>query len=84
MGKHSLNLHIAPEIALDPGVVGAKTITMRERILRRLFGPRHKVTIIVPGESVDRIDITEREKTGDEGLMALAEAVGIAGQGGEC
>lgn len=83
MGKHSLKVHIAPEIARDPGVVGAKTITMRERILRRLFGPRHKVTIIVPGESVDRIDITEREKADDDGLMALAEAVGITGEGGE-
>lgn len=83
MGKHSLNLHISPEIARDPGVVGAKTITMRERILRRLLGPRHKVTIIVPGESVDRIDITERKKADDDGLMALAEAVGITGKGGE-
>lgn len=79
MIQHRLKLHIAKDIPEAPGVVATKTVPIRERLLRFLLGKRRQVTLVVPGDSVRQIDITESE----DDLMALAEAVGVTRSGGD-
>lgn len=80
MASHGLKLSIAKHIPTDPGIVATNTVKVRERIGRFLFGAPRKLMIIVPGESVDQIDIHEKPNP-DESLIALAEAVGITKAG---
>lgn len=79
MTQHRLKLHIAKQIPDDPGIVGTRTVTLRERIMRKLLGRKQRVTIVVPGNSVKQIDIAE---TNDD-LMALADAVDVTRKGGD-
>lgn len=79
MIQHRLKLHIAKDIPEDPGVVATKIVPIRERLLRFLLGNRRQVTLVVPGDSVRQIDITETE----DDLMALARAVGVTRSGGD-
>ena len=79
MIQHRLKLHIAKDIPEDPGVVATKIVPIRERLLRFLLGTRRQVTLVVPGDSVRQIDITETE----DDLMALARAVGVTRSGGD-
>lgn len=79
MIQHRLKLHIAKDIPEDPGVVATKIVPIRERHLRFLLGTRRQVTLVVPGDSVRQIDITETE----DDLMALARAVGVTRSGGD-
>ena len=72
MAQHSLKLHIARHIPDDPGIVAIKNVTLRERLMRLLLGTPRKVMILVPGDSVKQIDITENT---DDDLMALADAL---------
>lgn len=79
MIQHRLKLHIAKDIPEDPGAVAAKIVPIRERLLRFLLGTRRQVTLVVPGDSVRQIDITETE----DDLMTLARAVGVTRSGGD-
>lgn len=79
MTQHRLKLHIAKQIPDDPGIVGTRTVTLRERIMRKLLGRKQRVTIVVPGNSVKQIDIAET----DDDLMALADAVGVTRKDGD-
>ena len=72
MARHSLKLHIARRIPDDPGIVATKNVTLRERFMRLLLGSPRKVMILVPGDSVKQIDITENT---DDDLMALADSL---------
>lgn len=72
MARHSLKLHIARRIPDDPGIVATKNVTLHERFMRLLLGSPRKVMILVPGDSVKQIDITENT---DDDLMALADAL---------
>ncbi|WP_165215755.1 hypothetical protein [Schaalia sp. ZJ1691] len=71
MTNHRLKLNIDRNIPDDPGIVATQTITLRERLMRLLLGRRHQITLVVPGDTVSQIDITES----DDDLMALADAV---------
>lgn len=71
MTNHRLKLHIARKIPDDPGIVATQTITLRERLLQLLLGRRRQITLVVPGDSVSQIDITES----DTDVMALADAI---------
>ncbi|PKY70200.1 hypothetical protein CYJ40_07060 [Brevibacterium ravenspurgense] len=79
MIQHRLKLHIAKGIPEDTGVVATKIVPIRERLLRFFLGTRRQVTLVVPGDSVRQIDITETE----DDLMALARAVGVTRSGGD-
>lgn len=79
MAQHRLKLHIAKQIPDDPGIVATKTVPIRKRLLRLLLGKRSQVTLVIPGNSVRQIDITERD---EDGLMALADAIGVS-RGGD-
>lgn len=71
MTEHRLKLHIAKHIPDDSGVVGTRTVTLRERIMRKLLDRKQRVIIVVSGNPVKQIDIPETDD-----LMALADAVG--------
>ena len=61
--KHNLKICIAsgPETG---GIVRCKTVRLRERVLRRLFGDTRRVTIIVPGDSVQALSVQEVPEVG--------------------
>lgn len=63
--KHDLRISIRREPP-SPGIVRSRTITLRERLLNRLLGARRRLTILVPGDSVCRVSITEQAEDGDD------------------
>ena len=63
--KHDLKNNIRRE-PFGGGVVHCRTVTLRERLLNRLFGEKRRVTVIVPGDTVERVSITELPEEGDE------------------
>jgi len=56
--KHSLKISLAKETD-SGGIVWCRTVPLRERLLRRLFGEMHRVMIIVPGGSVKELSVKE-------------------------
>ena len=56
--KHNLKISYTKEPG-SGGIVGCRTVPMRERLLRRLFGEMRRVTIIVPGGSVEELSVKE-------------------------
>lgn len=64
--KHNLKISLAqgPE---SGGIVCCKTVSLRERVLRRLFGDMRRVTIIVPGDSVEELSVREVAEVGVHG-----------------
>lgn len=56
--KHNLKISIGHG-ADSGGIVRCKTVSLRERLLRRLFGDMRRVTIIVPGDSVEALSVQE-------------------------
>ena len=61
--KHELNITIGKDPSKPP-ILRMKTISVREKILRRLFGPEQRLTVLIPGRSIETVDIKEIE--GDE------------------
>ena len=56
--KHNISISVSK--APQPGgVIACRTLTMRERILRLLFGLSCKMTILVPGDTVEEVAIRE-------------------------
>lgn len=43
----------------NSGIVSCRKVTMRERMLQRLLGKKQRLTILVPGDSVKSLSITE-------------------------
>ena len=64
--KHNLKISLAqgPE---SGGIVRCKTVSLREQVLRRLFGDMSRVTIIVPGDSVEELSVREVAEVGVHG-----------------
>jgi len=63
--KHNLRISVSKK-PKDGGVVRCQRLTMRERLLRHLFGEKHRVMVIVPGDTVECVSITELPDGGDE------------------
>ena len=61
--KHSLKIRVSKDLQ-DNGVVACRSITLREKILTKLLGSKQKVLVLVPGDSVESIAITEIEEGG--------------------
>lgn len=61
--KHNLKISVSnqPKAA---GIIACRTIGVRERLLRFLFGEKHKITILVPGDTVEEIAICEVKEGG--------------------
>ena len=56
--KHKLNIRVTrqPE---SGGIVACRRISIRERLLRFLLGDTTRLTVIVPGDSVQELGICE-------------------------
>ena len=58
---HILNIKVSKERS-NGGIVACRRLTVRERLLRFLLGSPVKLTVIVPGDSVDEVAIFEKGK----------------------
>ncbi len=61
--KHTLRISVSKE-PTGGGIVSCRHVTLRENLLRRLLGERRRLTVIVPGDSVETLSIHE---IGEEG-----------------
>lgn len=61
--KHNLKISVSKKPQAD-GIVACRTIGVRERFLRFLFGSKQKITILVLGDTVDEIAICESKEGG--------------------
>lgn len=58
--KHKIKVSVSKQLQSD-GVVACKCKTVRERILSFLFGEKKRITILIPGDSVDELAICETD-----------------------
>lgn len=56
--KHNLKIRVSKKPRYD-GIVSCRNVSVRERILRFLLGSPTKLTILVPGDSVETLSINE-------------------------
>lgn len=63
--KHNLKISVSKEPQIG-GIVTCRKVTIRERILRFLLGDKQRVTILIPGDSVEELAICETTKGGNE------------------
>lgn len=63
--KHSIKISIRKEPSSDAGIVRCRTVSLPERILRRLMGEQHRIMVIVPGASVQSMTIQEMSEEED-------------------
>ena len=61
--KHTLTISVSKKPRAD-SIVNFRSISLRERFLRLLFGIPCKMTILVPGDSVEKLSICEVNKEG--------------------
>ena len=61
--KHNLCISVSK----DPqkgGIVQCRNISIREKLLTRLLGRKQKVMILIPGNTVSTVSITEVQEGG--------------------
>ena len=63
--KHQLKISVSKEPQIG-GIVSCRNVSIRERLLRFLFGNKRKVTVLIPGDSVGEITICETGEGEDE------------------
>ncbi len=56
---HAMKIRVS-RAKLNGGLMTCRTVTIRERLLRFLLGTPTRLTIIVPGDSVDEVGISEK------------------------
>lgn len=56
--KHNLKISVSKKPQTG-GIVACRNITLRDRLLTFLFGQKQRVMILVPGDSVEMVSITE-------------------------
>ena len=56
--KHNLKISVSKEPQTG-GLVQCRNLNLREKLLTRLLGPERKVMVLVPGNSVSTVSITE-------------------------
>ncbi len=66
--KHTLKISVSRHPVCG-GVVACRSLTIREKFLRLLFGDKTKLAVIVPGDTVSELDI--REIQGDAANEAV-------------
>ena len=65
--KHQMKIYIGGRDPETGGIVRCRTLPMREKLMRFLFGEQLRVTVIVPGNSVKTLEIKEvAEECDDE------------------
>ena len=56
--KHNLKISVFREPKAG-GLVSCRTITVREKLISRLLGNKQKVMVLIPGNSVSTVSITD-------------------------
>ena len=56
--KHVLKISVSKETG-NNGIAAVRRVSVREKLLRFLFGNKMKLTILVPGDTVQELAITE-------------------------
>jgi hypothetical protein len=64
--KHNLKISVFKK-PQDSGIIRCRAVTIREKLLSRLLGDKRKVTILIPGDSVKSLSISEIEEEGGQG-----------------
>lgn len=64
--KHNVRINVSKKPMSD-GVVNWEVKTIREKILRFLWGAPCKVMVLVPGDSVQELAICEVNNGGEDG-----------------
>lgn len=64
--KHNLKISVSKK-PLEGGIVQCRSVSMREKLLTRLFGRKEKVMILAPGNSVEMVSISEIPEGGAVG-----------------
>ena len=62
--KHAIQISVSKK-AKNGGVVACRNVSIRERLLRFLLGDKAKLTVIVPGDTVEEVAISEIGKEPD-------------------
>jgi len=57
--NHALNIKVSKE-RMNGGIMACRQLTLRERLLRFLLGSPVRLTIVVPGDSVDEVAISRK------------------------
>ena len=63
--RHTLRIKVSKQRA-NGGVLACRQVTVREKLLRFLLGSPVKLTVLVPGDSVDEVAIREVADSYDE------------------
>ncbi|TDT71519.1 hypothetical protein EV215_0895 [Hypnocyclicus thermotrophus] len=63
--KHNLKISVSKEPQTG-GIVTCRNVSIREKILCFLFGNKQRVTILVPGDSIEELAICETKKGGTD------------------
>lgn len=61
--KHNLTISVSKN-ANESGIVSYQNVCIRERLLRLLLGKKQRLTILVPGDSVEALSIKEISEEG--------------------
>lgn len=61
--KHNLKICVSKESQAG-GIVSFRSVTIRERVLRFLLGNPQRVMILVPGDTVQEVAISEIKEGG--------------------
>ncbi len=56
--KHTLQISVSKK-PVNGGAVSVRRVSIRERLMRFLFGDTVRLTVIVPGNSVEELSIKE-------------------------
>ena len=59
--RHNLKIMVSKKKPKS-GVLSCRSLTVREKLLRFLLGDPLKLTVLVPGDTVDEVAITESGK----------------------
>lgn len=59
--KQGLKISVSKTPRTD-GLVACRGFTLREKLLMRLLGPPRKMMVLVPGDGVEEVTITELKK----------------------
>ena len=62
--KHKLKISVSNKPQTN-GIITYRNITIRERLIRLLFGDKRKITVLIPGDNVGEIEICETRKGED-------------------
>lgn len=63
--KHNLQISVSKQ-QLPDGIVTCKQMSLRDRKFKKIFGKMQNVMIIVPGDSVQDITISEVDTEGGQ------------------